>query len=227
MNNLLKRLLTAGLITTMLTIPAVVFADIAVTAHEAPAYAATCYSAAEASLKGGTITAVGIKDEAYSDTTENNTSIHPIKTITAPADAAETEVIIAGQMPVANINGAWALVNLLATVVTVIIAAITVIFNRKKKDEKETKGEEKHERKTNHNTFLKVLGVITAIVSVIAFVLTEHMSHLMQLTDNWTMVMILLLALEALLGLISKETTSEEEGNKEQAEQSTSETKLA
>ena len=228
MNNLLKRLLTAGLITTMLTIPAVVFADIAVTAHEAPAYAATCYSAAEASLKGGTITAVGIKDEAYSDTTENNTSIHPIKTITAPADAAETEVIIAGQMPVTNINGAWALVNLLATIVTVIIAAITVIFSRKRKDEKEeTRNEEKHEHKTNHNTFLQVLGVITAIVSVIAFILTEHMSHLMQLTDNWTMVMILFLALEALLGLISKEATSEEEGKKEQAEQSTSETKLA
>ena len=241
MNNLLKRLLTAGLITTMLTIPAVVFADIAVTAHEAPAYAATCYSTAETSeyttscystaetiFKGGTITAADIKDEAYPDTTEDNTSIHSIKTITAPADAAETEVIIAGQMPVTNINGAWALVNLLATIVTVIIAAITVILKKKKKDEKEeTRDEEKHERKTNHNTFLKVLGVITAIVSVIAFILTEHMSHLMQLTDNWTMVMILLLALEALLGLISKETTSEEEGKKEQAEQSTSETKLA
>ncbi len=171
MNNLLKRLLTAGLITTMLTIPAVVFADIAVTAHEAPAYAATCYST---------------------------------------ADAAETEVIITGQMPVTSINGAWALVNLLATIATVIIAAITVIFSRKKKDEKEkTRDQEKHERKTNHNTFLKGLGVITAIVSVIAFILTEHMSHLMQLTDNWTMVMILLLALEALLGLISKEATSE------------------
>ena len=272
MNNLLKRLLTAGLITTMLTIPAVVFADIAVTAHEAPAYAASCYSTAEApayttstystaeaseyttscystaeaSFKGGTITAVGIEDEAYPDTTEADTSVHTIKTITAPAaqdinadpetvshktnalkasaDAAETEVIIAGQMPVTNINGAWALVNLLATIVTVIIATITVIFSRKRKDEKETKGEGKHEQKTNHNTFLQVLGVITAIVSVIAFILTEHMSHLMQLTDNWTMVMILLLALEALLGLISKETTDEEE---EQAEQSTSETKLA
>lgn len=238
MNNLLKRLLTAGLITTMLTIPAVVFADIAVTAHEAPAYAATCYSTAEApayttssystaeaSFKGSTITAADIEDEAYPDTTENNTSIHTIKTITAPADAAETEVIIAGQMPVTNINGAWALVNLLATIATVIIAAITVIFSRKKKDEKEeTRDEEKHERKTNHNTFLKGLGVITAIVSVIAFVLTENMSHLMQLTDNWTMVMILLLALEALLGIVLKETTNEEE---EQAEQSTSETKLA
>ena len=109
-----------------------------------------------------------------------------------------------------------------------IIAAITVIFSRKKKDGKEeTKNEEKLKYKTSQNTFIKGLGVITAIVSVIAFILTEHMSHLMQLTDNWTMVMILLLALEALLGLISKETTSEEEGNKEQAEQSTSETKLA
>lgn len=135
----------------------------------------------------------------------------------AETPEAETESISDGSVAMAGTEGAWALINLIAAIATVLIAAIAAILGLKKKDEDENE-------KTNRKVLVRGLGVVTAIVSVIAFILTEDMSLPMQLTDGWTMMMVIILAVEALLGIASKKTTSEDE---EEPEANTFEAELA
>ena len=139
------------------------------------------------------------------------------KTIEAETPEAETESISDGSVAMAGADGAWALINLIAAIATVLIAAIAAVLGLKKKDEDENE-------KTNRRVLVRGLGVITAIVSVIAFILTEDMSLPMQLTDGWTMMMVIIFAVEAVLGIASKKTTSEDE---EEPEANTFEAELA
>ena len=90
------------------------------------------------------------------------------------AAATETEEITDGQTAKAAPATAWALINLIAAIITVVIAAIVSILGLKKKDEDED--EEKEADRTNRKPLVRGLGVITAIVSVIAFILAA-MSH--------------------------------------------------
>ena len=93
----------------------------------------------------------------------------------------------------------------------------------KKKEENED--EQKEADKTNRKLFVRALGVIVAIEAVIAFILTEDMSLPMQLTDKWTLMMIIMLAIEAVLGITSKKTR--EEGEEKQAEAKIAEANFA
>ncbi len=125
------------------------------------------------------------------------------------AAATETEEITDGQTAKAAPATAWALINLIAAIITVVIAAIVSILGLKKKGEDED--EEKEADRTNRKPLVRGLGVITAIVSVIAFILTEDMSLPMQLTDQWTLMMVIILAVEAVLGIAARKTTREGE----------------
>ena len=125
------------------------------------------------------------------------------------AAATETEEITDGQTAKAAPATAWALINLIAAIITVVIAAIVSILGLKKKDEDED--EEKEADRTNRKPLVRGLGVITAIVSVIAFILTEDMSLPMQLTDQWTLMMVIILAVEAVLGIAARKTTRDGE----------------
>ena len=174
MKTLAKRLLAAGLFTSMVLTPAGAFAATTDTVPEAP-------------------------------------------------EGAELEVITDGQAAKAGTTGAWALINLIAAAITVIIAGIAAILGLKKKEENED--EEKEADKTNRKLFVRALGVIVAIEAVIAFILTEDMSLPMQLTDKWTLMMIIMLAIEAVLGIASKKTR--EEGEEKQAEATMAEAKIA
>lgn len=129
---------------------------------------------------------------------------------------AETESISDGSVAMAGADGAWALINLIAAIATVLIAAVAAILGLKKKDEDENE-------KTNRKVLVRGLGVITAIVSVIAFILTEDMSLPMQLTDGWTMMMVIILAVEAVFAMASKKKTSEDD----EPEEGTFEAELA
>ena len=57
--------------------------------------------------------------------------------------------------------------------------------------------------------------MLLAGISVIAFILTEDMALPMQLVDKWTVLMIIMLAVEALLGIASKKKVREEEEDKQ------------
>ena len=107
------------------------------------------------------------------------------------------EEIVADAVPLANYmaepemavavperKGTWALVNLILVVATVLGAALHTVsyfINREKEDEEETVKEKRFS--------VRIASIAAAIVSVIAFILTEDMRNRMVLLDRWTLMM--------------------------------------
>ncbi|MBR4462593.1 MAG: hypothetical protein IKS51_08450 [Erysipelotrichaceae bacterium] len=118
-------------------------------------------------------------------------------------DIDDTEVPMAAP-------GAWALVNLIASILSVITALLLVIsFFTKKEESKEEEEEEKEE--TENRKASKFLGLVPAIVSVIVFLLTEDMRLPMVLIDRYTLLMILILLISLALALITRNRKDKEE----------------
>ena len=106
------------------------------------------------------------------------------------------EEIVADAVPLANYKaepemaaavperkGTWALVNLILVVATVLGAALHTVsyfINREKEDE---------ETVTEKRFSVRIASIAAAIVSVIAFILTEDMRNRMVLLDRWTLMM--------------------------------------
>ena len=146
---------------------------------------------------------------------DNSNSEPEITEETEPEITVETEneIPLAGQVeeeiaadavPLANYKaepemaaavperkGTWALVNLILVVATVIGAALHTVsyfINREKEDEEETVKEKRFS--------VRIASIAAAIVSVIAFILTEDMKNRMVLLDRWTLMM-------AVIGMIA------------------------
>ena len=72
------------------------------------------------------------------------------------------------------------------------------------------------EEKTKRHLFLRIMGLIPAIVSVIVFILTEDLTQRMELVDSYTLLMILILLVEAVIAFFARKTREEDE--KEQSQ---------
>ena len=121
-------------------------------------------------------------------------------------------------------NGIWALINLIAAIVTVILGLILLLSKRHRNDEEEDeeerqarieRGEEK-EQEQKRGWICKVLGVIVAIASVVFFILTEDMSLPMALTDKWTIWMIVIAIVELVLVLVGRHWKDVDDEDQEQ-----------
>lgn len=101
----------------------------------------------------------------------------------------------------------WALLNLILSILTVISG---IIFLLHKKDEEL---EEEDSKKVNR---FKILSTLTAIASVIVFILTEDMTATMAWVDKWTIAMAIVLCIEFIEDYyIHKNSKYEEEEEKE------------
>ena len=124
----------------------------------------------------------------------------------------------------------WALVNLICAVVTVVTAVgMVVTYFRKKDDDDDGNGgetaaegsglpqdeEEKDEQKRRKSKFL---GLIPGVGSVIAFLLTEDMRLPMQLTDKWTVLMIIIAVVGIILAIATKNKKKDDEDREDRAE---------
>ncbi|SJZ37476.1 InlB B-repeat-containing protein [Anaerorhabdus furcosa] len=104
-------------------------------------------------------------------------------------DDATPEVINANNLdtieeevtPLALGHDSWSLINLVLTLGIAALAIMMVIGKKTTNDET---------RKVNKNA--KVIGCITAVISIIIFILTQDMSNPMALVDKWTIVMLIL-----------------------------------
>ena len=107
-------------------------------------------------------------------------------------------------------SSAWALINLLSAIITVILAIILLFQAFKKKDEdeeaKKTEEEIEDEKKRKR---VKLLGLIPAIAAVIAFILTENIFNPMAYVDKWTILMIILLVVELLICFFTRKKDQE------------------
>ncbi len=112
-------------------------------------------------------------------------------------------------------NSAWALVNLISMIVTAILAIILLIQAFKKKDEEEeaqmTEDQIEDEKKRKRR---KLLGLIPAIVAIVAFVLTEDIFSPMAFVDKWTILMIIILVVEALVCYFTRKKDEDQKSDK-------------
>ena len=83
----------------------------------------------------------------------------------------------------------WALINLVAAVVSVILG-IVLLLSKNKKDKDDDEEQYENEEVKRYKRW-KVASVIDAILAVIVFILTENMKLPMVLVDKWTILMII------------------------------------
>ncbi len=137
----------------------------------------------------------------------NTITINPPTTPTTKP-AVEKITIKNNKAPKAEPQGAWALINLIATILGCIIALIAICLQKKSDNEEYTEDEKSDIRKMR---FTKIASFLIGIISIIIFVLTEDMSLPMILVDKWTILMIILFIIEIVYFYIIKIYSDEDE----------------
>ena len=122
--------------------------------------------------------------------------------------AAPEAVIADSEAPLAA-NSAWALINLILAIITGIASAVLLAgYFGKKEDEEEA---EENGAETERKGSARLASLIPAIGATVAFILTENMNDPMVLTDRWTVLMAVILMIQALVALMAKKEVREEE----------------
>lgn len=106
--------------------------------------------------------------------------------------------------PLSAPAGKWALINLIAMLITIILALAlitTLIYNKLNEDEEE---------EVKHKTPLRILSIIIAIAAFVIFVLTENILLPMVLVDKYTLLMIIILIVQIIITISSKHKVEEE-----------------
>lgn len=121
-----------------------------------------------------------------------------------PANQAPVE-LEDEQTPLAAGTGYWALLNLIIAVLALLLAVVLLVgvFSRRRKEEaEEQNGEETEENKGKTGLLWRILAIIAGVLAPIAFFLTENIRNTMTFVDNWTLLMVILLAVQLVLMLI-------------------------
>ena len=117
------------------------------------------------------------------------------------------EVIEDEETPLAPMpTGAWALVNLILMLLTVLASLLLLIgyLGKKKHTERDEYGNKRIDYTRNKKGFWRVASLIPAIAAVIAFVLTENMKLPMIMVDRWTLLMVVIAVLQLIVAVMSK-----------------------
>ena len=150
-------------------------------------------------------------------TPEATASAEPEKSA-EPTASAETIVDPDGTPEVAR-KGHWALINLVAAIVSVLLGIVLVLSkNKKDKDEDEEQNENEDTEEVKRHKRWKVVSVIDAVLAVVVFIFTENMRLPMVLVDKWTMLMVLF-AVVSVISLVLGRKYHENEDDEENAEQ--------
>lgn len=110
--------------------------------------------------------------------------------------------------PQAAPEGAWALLNLILTIISCIIA-IVLIFAKKKSENEEYTDEEKKDIRGIKR--FKIYSILIGIISIIVFILTEDMTLPMILIDKWTILMAVFTIIEIINIFIIRYKSKEED----------------
>ena len=119
----------------------------------------------------------------------------------------EPEVIEDEETPLAPMpTGAWALVNLILMLLTVLASLLLLIgyLGKKKHTERDEYGNKRIDYTRNKKGFWRVASLIPAVAAVIAFVLTENMKLPMIMVDRWTLLMAVIAVLQLIVAVMSK-----------------------
>ena len=130
----------------------------------------------------------------------------------------EPEVIEDEETPLAPMpTGAWALVNLILMLLTVLASLLLLIgyLGKKKHTERDEYGNKRIDYTRNKKGFWRVASLIPAIAAVIAFVLTENMKLPMIMVDRWTLLMAVIAVLQLIVAVMSKKQKESQDDENE------------
>ena len=146
-------------------------------------------------------------------TNSSSAPIYAIKmnTIKASTKANNTSDIKSLKIPLNNFDKqeSWALINLLAALLTIIIGLVLLIIyiiDKLKEDDSEDK-------EYKNKLFRRVVSFIIGIIALIIFFLTEDITLPMVLVDQWTILMIIILIINIILAILSRRKEKEKEEN--------------
>ena len=128
----------------------------------------------------------------------------------APAEEPAEEEIEEADTPLAS-GAAWALLNLILMLCTALVSILLLIgFLGKKKKEDEN---ENVEYTVKRKGVTRVLSLIPAIGSIIAFLLTENMRNPMVFVDRWTWLMVLIALVQVIVCIFARKEKEEPDDN--------------
>ena len=128
----------------------------------------------------------------------------------APAEEPAEEEIEEADTPLAS-GAAWALLNLILMLCTALVSILLLIgFLGKKKKEHEN---ENVEYTVKRKGVTRVLSLIPAIGSIIAFLLTENMRNPMVFVDRWTWLMVLIALVQVIVCIFARKEKEEPDDN--------------
>ena len=120
--------------------------------------------------------------------------------------------------PVPQAGPAWALINLILSILTVLASLLLLVgyFGKKEEEAEDENGNAILDAEGNNvmNDIKKrggwrLASLVPAILSVIAFLLTENMRNPMILVDRWTLLMVIIAVVQVLVMLLSKKKTED------------------
>ena len=154
-------------------------------------------------------------------------TVEPEKAETTPAPTAKPEKIKEEATPQAAPKGHWALINLIAAMLSVVLAVAALLAKHAKEEDEEEKDDQVVENENQddetvaskrHRTW-KIVAVIDAILAVVVFILTENLAHDMVLVDKWTVLMVLFGLISIVSTYFARKWHEEDEDEDEQSSQ--------
>ena len=154
-------------------------------------------------------------------------TVEPAKVEPTPAPTSKPEKIKEEATPQAAPKGHWALINLIAAMLSVVLAVAALLAKHAKEDDEEEKDDQVVESENQddetsaskrHRTW-KIVAVIDAIAAVVVFILTENLAHDMVLVDKWTVLMVLFGLISIVSTYFARKWHEEDEDEDEQSSQ--------
>ncbi len=153
-----------------------------------------------------------------SATPEATASAEPEKSAEPTASASAETIVDPDATPEVVTKGHWALINLIAAVVSVLLGVVLVLSkNKKDKDEDEEEQNEDEEEVKRHKRW-KVVSVVDAILAVLVFIFTENMTLSMVLVDKWTMLMVLFAVVSVISLVLGRKYHEDEEDDEDKVQ---------
>lgn len=129
-------------------------------------------------------------------------------------NVAKAKTINEIKIPLAKTEETWALVNLICVVVTVVVSLILVIlgwYNRwhRRNIELDEKYYDDYQFWLRNKIILRIVNILIAIISIVAFILTENIFLKLVFIDRFTPLMVVLAILAIGVAFFSKYVVKE------------------
>ena len=103
------------------------------------------------------------------------------------------------EVPLARAGaGYWALVNLIAALLTLLITILLAIVKYVGRDEDDDAESDSEEKRQTVSTWRLLLSIGITILAAVIFFLTEDLTNTMALVDRWTLLMLIILAVQGI-----------------------------